>query len=180
MLAGLLYLGAGIGLAFYALTRRSASATSAEASLRLADLPWLAAAIVSGGVVGPILLMLGLSRTPASAAALLLNLEGLATLAIAWLVLKENVDRRLLAGAASILAGAALLSWDGGGVAFNLGALLVAFACLAWGVDNNLTRGISGADPVVIAMLKGWVAGGVNIALSLAFGASLPAAGSAP
>ena len=86
----------------------------AEAPLRRADLPWLALVVLSGGVAGPVLLMLGLAATPAAAASLLLNLEGLATMAIAWLVFRENVDRRLLLGAAAILAGAALLSWQGG------------------------------------------------------------------
>jgi drug/metabolite transporter (DMT)-like permease len=139
------------------------------------DLPWLALAIVTGGIVGPVLLMWGLTLTSASSAALLLNLEGLATMGIAWLVYKENVDRRLLIGAFSILAGAVLLSWQGQGVAFSLGALLVAGACLAWGLDNNFTRKISAADPVMIAMVKGLVAGTVNIGLALAAGASLPA-----
>lgn len=97
-------------------------------------------------------LMLGLTLNTASSSALLLNLEGLATMAIAWLVYRENVDQRLLVGAFAILAGAVLLSWEGTGVAFNLGAVLVAGACLAWGLDNNFTRKISATDPVVIAM----------------------------
>lgn len=119
--------------------------------------------------------MFGLTLTTAASGALLLNLEALATMAIAWLVYKENVDRRLLIGAFAILAGAVLLSWEGTGVAVNLGALLVAAACLAWGLDNNFTRNISAADPVAIAMLKGLVAGFVNVALALLAGAALPA-----
>jgi drug/metabolite transporter (DMT)-like permease len=173
LLAGLLYLGAGIGLAVLRALR--GGALPAQARLHRADLRWLAAAIFLGGVIGPVLLMLGLARTSASGAALLLNLEGLATMAIAWLAFRENVDRRLLLGAAAILAGAALLSWQGGGVAIDRGAVLVAGACLAWGIDNNLTRKISAADPVTIAMWKGLVAGAVNVALALAYGASLPA-----
>jgi drug/metabolite transporter (DMT)-like permease len=96
-------------------------------------------------------------------------------MAIAWLIYRENVDRRLLFGAFAILAGAILLSWQGQGIAFNLGALLVAGACLAWGLDNNFTRKISATDPVVIAMLKGLVAGIVNVGLALIAGASFPA-----
>jgi drug/metabolite transporter (DMT)-like permease len=172
MLAGLLYAGAGIGLAIYRIAKGT---DHTEARLGVHDLPWLALAIVTGGIVGPVLLMWGLTLTSASSAALLLNLEGLATMGIAWLVYKENVDRRLLIGAFSILAGAVLLSWQGQGVAFSLGALLVAGACLAWGLDNNFTRKISAADPVMIAMVKGLVAGTVNIGLALAAGASLPA-----
>lgn len=174
MLAGLLYLGAGIGLALYRAVKRSGDAEAQEASLQRADLPWLAAAVSMGGIVGPVLLMFGLSMISASSGALLLNLEGLATMAIAWLVFKENVDRRLLLGAMAILAGAVLLTWQGQGVDFNIGAFLIAGACLAWGIDNNLTRKISAADPTVITMIKGLVAGVVNIGLALALGASLP------
>jgi drug/metabolite transporter (DMT)-like permease len=171
MLAGLMYLGAGIGLALYRSLERGGER---EAALTRADLPWLSLAIVFGGVAGPALLMLGLTRTTASNGALLLNLEGLATMAIAWLVYKEYVDRRLFTGAIAILAGAVLLSWNGEGVRFDAGALLVAAACLCWGIDNNLTRKISAADPVQIAMLKGLVAGTANTGLALAAGNAFP------
>lgn len=177
MLAGLLYLGAGVGLALYRLARGTGAG---EAQLTARDMPWLALAIGAGGIVAPVLLMFGLSLNTASSSALLLNLEGLATMAIAWLVYRENVDRRLLLGAFAILAGAVLLSWQGEGVAFNLGAVLVAGACLAWGLDNNFTRRISATDPVVIAMLKGLVAGVVNVGLALAAGASFPPRQSSP
>ena len=129
-----------------------------------------------GGVVGPLLLMYGLSRTGAGQASLLLNLEGLATMAIAWLVFRENVDRRLLIGAFAILSGAALLAWDGSRLGFDLGGLMIAGACLAWGIDNNLTRKLSSADPIQIAMIKGSVAGTVNLLLAFALGAELPSA----
>ena len=171
MLAGLLYLGAGTGLLIYHLARRD---ESYEARLSKADLPWLVLAILTGGVIGPVLLMIGLSVTKASSSSLLLNLESLATMVIAWLVYRENVDRRLLFGALAIVAGAALLSWNGETLSLDGGALLVAGACLAWGLDNNFTRRISGADPVRIAMFKGMTAGAVNIALALATGSSLP------
>jgi drug/metabolite transporter (DMT)-like permease len=111
---------------------------AAEAPLRRVDLPWLGLVVLAGGIIGPLLLMLGLARTPASSAALLLNIEGLATMTIAWLVFKENVDRRLLIGAFAILAGAVLLSWQGGPAGIGLGALAIIGACVAWGVDNNL------------------------------------------
>jgi drug/metabolite transporter (DMT)-like permease len=92
---------------------------------------------------------------------------------IAWVVFRENVDRRLLIGAFAILGGATLLSWEGS-TAFNWGALLIAGACLAWGIDNNLTRKLSSADPVQTAMIKGLAAGIVNLSLALLQGASLP------
>jgi drug/metabolite transporter (DMT)-like permease len=183
-LAGLLYLGSGLGLAAVHGLRRAAGGSSGEAPLRASDLPWLGVVIVSGGVLGPVLLMLGLARTSGSAASLLLNLEGVFTLAIAWIVFRENVDRRIALGAASILAGAAVLSWSGGGLAGGLGwgALAVAGACLAWAIDNNLTRKLSGADPLQIAMLKGLVAGTMNLLLASWQGApwpSLPVAAAA-
>ncbi|MBV8682763.1 MAG: DMT family transporter, partial [Caulobacteraceae bacterium] len=111
LLAGLLYLGSGLGLTSALFGRRFIGAEPNEAPLRRADLPWLALVVISGGMAGPLLLMLGLARTPASSAALLLNVEGLATMGIAWVAFKENVDRRLLLGAFAILAGAVMLSW---------------------------------------------------------------------
>ena len=174
LLAGLLYLGSGLGLTAVHFGRRSLGLPAQEAPLRRPDLPRLAIVVLAGGAIGPVLLMIGLSTTPASSAALLLNLEGLATMAIAWLVFRENVDRRILLGAFAILAGALLLSWQGGPSGFGWGALAIAGACAAWGVDNNLTRGLSAADPVQIAMTKGLCAGGVNLALALWHGAVLP------
>lgn len=177
MLAGLLYLASGVGLAVLHLIRRVRSGPSSEAPLARRDLPWLAAVILAGGVAGPVLLMVGLGTTPASTASLLLNLEGLFTLGIAWVVFRENVDRRIALGAAAILAGALLLSWSGGPEGIGWGAVAIAGACLAWGIDNNLTRKLSSADPLQIAMLKGAVAGTVNVALALSVGAALPSAG---
>lgn len=176
MMAGLLYLGAGIGLAAVHLLRNVSRLPAAEAPLRRADMPWLAAVIVSGGIVGPVLLMFGLARTDAAGASLLLNFEGLATMAVAWLAFRENVDRRLLLGAFAILAGAAVLSWQGR-ASLDWGALLVVAACVSWGIDNNLTRRLSSADPLQIAMLKGLVAGSVNLTLALMQGAAFPGAG---
>lgn len=174
LLASLLYLGSGAGLALVHLAQKGIGRGEAEAPLVRADLPWLALVILCGGAIAPVLLMAGLATTPASTASLLLNLEGLATLVIAWLVFRENVDRRLLIGAAAILGGAVLLSWRGGPAGGGLGMLAITGACLAWGIDNNLTRKLSSADPVQIAMLKGLAAGTVNLGLALTLGASLP------
>lgn len=176
LLAGILYLGAGTGLALVHWGRPLIGLPSVEAPLRRRDLPWLGAVILFGGLLGPLLLLLGLARTTAATGSLLLNLEGLATMAIAWVVFRENVDRRLLLGAAAILAGAVVLSWSGQGPRLDAGGLLIAAACLAWGIDNNLMRKLSSADPVQIAMLKGLVAGMVNLVLALLLGASLPGA----
>ena len=176
MMAGLLYLGAGLGLACIHAFRAVLRLPATEAPLRRADLPWLGLVILSGGLGGPLLLMFGLAHTGAASASLLLNLEGLATMSIAWVVFRENVDRRLLLGAFAILAGAALLSWQGR-ASLDLGAGLIAGACLCWGIDNNLTRKLSSADPVQIAMLKGLVAGAVNVALAFGAGGHFPGPG---
>ena len=98
-------------------------------------------------------------------------------MAIAWIVFRENVDRRIFLGAMAILAGAVLLSWPEGGVAspqLSWGSVLIVLACVAWGIDNNLTRKLSAADPLQIAMIKGLAAGAVNLALALGRGAPLP------
>ncbi|MDF2118309.1 EamA family transporter [Roseiarcaceae bacterium H3SJ34-1] len=201
LLAGLLYLGAGLGLAGIRFVRNAVGLPSPETPLRRADMPWLAAVIVFGGILGPLLLMLGLQRTDAASGSLLLNLEGLATMAIAWLVFRENVDRRLLIGAFAILLGAVVLSWQGQTwqgqtwqgqtwqgqtwqgqlwnaqqVSLDAGAAFIAAACLAWGIDNNLTRKLSSSDPVEIAFAKGLAAGVVNIAIAFTRGAQMPPA----
>jgi drug/metabolite transporter (DMT)-like permease len=129
-------------------------------------------------VLGPLLLMLGLSRTPASAASLLLNLEGVLTALLAWFVFHENFDRRIALGMLAIVAGGVVLCWDGGlRLGGLLGPLAVAGACLAWAIDNNLTQKVSGGDPVQVAMLKGLVAGTVNSLIAMALGATWPRGG---
>ena len=177
LLAGLLYLGAGIGLAGFHFGRAGLGLLAPEAPLRARDVPWLAAVVLFGGVAGPLLLMLGLARTEAASGSLMLNLEGLFAMGIAWLVFRENVDRRLLLGALAILAGAVVLSWRGRGIELDAGAVLIAAACLAWGIDNNLTRKLSSADPVLTAMIKGLVAGTVNAGFATLSGAAIPPAG---
>jgi drug/metabolite transporter (DMT)-like permease len=180
LLAGLLYLGSGLGLGALLLIRRALGPTDAAARDALPiiprrDLPWLAGAIVAGGVLGPALLMAGLATTAAAPAALLLNLEGVLTALIAWLVFKENTDRRIVLGMAAIVAGGVLLSWQPGAAALAPGALLIVGACACWAVDNNLTRKVSANDALLLAGLKGLCAGAVNTALALLGGAHLPA-----
>ena len=178
LLAGLLYLGSGIGLGAFGLARRLGGVRS-EAALARQDLPWLALAVLIGGAIGPVLLMYGLHATPAAEAALLLNLESVLTLAIAWTVFREYVDLRLGLGAVAIIGGGLVLSWDGALAGTGMGALLIAGACLAWAIDNNLTRKIAGGDPVQIATIKGLAAGAANVALAAALGATWPAPGPA-
>lgn len=174
LLASLLYLGSGLGLAVWRRIARFRRPVS-EAPLSAKDVPWLAGSVLAGGVIAPVLLLAGLSRTPAATASLLLNLEGALTALIAWFIFRENFDRRIALGMSAILLGAALLSWSGRGE-LKWGALLVAAACAGWAIDNNLTGRISAADPMQIAMIKGLVAGGVNGMIALGRGVSPPAA----
>ena len=167
MLAALLYLGSGIGLWLVRRVRGSPSV-----SLASNEVPWLVGAVVAGGMLGPFLLMLGLTRMPASGASLLLNAEGVLTALIAWFVFRENFDRRIATGMLAIVAGSVVLSWPAGGLAnVRFGdlwpALAVLGACLAWAIDNNLTRKVSLSDASWIAMVKGLAAGSTNLALVL-------------
>jgi drug/metabolite transporter (DMT)-like permease len=171
LLAGLLYLGSGLGLAVWRIVRRAP-----RVALARSEWPWLAGAVLAGGVLGPVLLMAGLARMPASQASLLLNAEGVLTAVIAWVVFRENVDRRVALGMVAIVAGGVVLAWPGElRAAAWQPALLVIAACAAWAVDNNLTRKVSLADAAWIAMVKGLVAGTTNLALALWLGAALPA-----
>jgi drug/metabolite transporter (DMT)-like permease len=171
-LASLLYLGSGIGLGVIALIRKKDG--SSEAQLSRSDIPWLIGTVVFGGVLGPILLLLGLTSTDAASASLLLNLEAVFTLLLAWIVFKEHVAARLFMGAVAIVAGALLLSWQGQAGSINRGIILIALACMSWGIDNNLTRKISAVDPFVLASIKGVVAGSVNGVLAYGMGATMP------
>ncbi len=176
LLAGLLYAGSGIGLLLILGVRRSILADGSSISLpQRGEWRWLAAAILFGGVAGPVALMYGLVSTAASTASLLLNLESVFTALLAWLLFRENYERRVAFGMLAIVAGGLILAWAPGQSAqMSTGALLVAAACLFWALDNNLTRKVAASDAVLIASLKGLVAGVVNVGLALAFGASLP------
>ncbi|MBI5331103.1 MAG: DMT family transporter [Betaproteobacteria bacterium] len=174
LLAGLLYLGSGLGLWLYRRLRRMP-----VVRLPTAEWPWLIGAICSGGVIGPALLMTGLAGMPASGASLLLNAEAVFTALLAWFVFRENVDRRIALGMAAIVAGAVVLSgpadgWDGAALGEIGPGLAVLGACFAWAVDNNLTRRVALVDASWLASLKGLAAGSVNLMLALAHGAVWP------
>ena len=171
LLAALLYLGSGIGLALLRWFRGGAAAPLARG-----DVKWLAGAVVAGGMVGPVLLLMGLAAMPAAPASLLLNAEAVFTALLAWFVFKENVDWRVALGMLAIVAGGSVLAWPG-----QLDwpgwkpSLYVIGACLAWAIDNNLTRKVALADASWIAMIKGLAAGATNLVLALALGAVWPA-----
>ncbi|WP_091708315.1 DMT family transporter [Microbacterium sp. cf046] len=173
LLAGLLYCGSGIGLGVLHVIRRAP-----RVRLKRAELLPLGGAILSGGIIAPVLLMVGLSNMPASGASLLLNAEGVFTALLAWFVFRENFDRRVALGMIAIVAGAVLLSIPNGA---ELGsawpALAVLGACFFWGLDNNLTRKIALNDATWLAAVKGLVAGPVNLILAFALGAAIPSVG---
>lgn len=175
LLAGLLYLGSGLGLWLY----RTASR---QPPVRLArgEAGWFVAAVAAGGVAGPVLLMFGLVGMPASGASLLLNAEGVFTALLAWFVFGESVDRRIALGMVAIVAGALVLAWPSEAQFAGLvPTLLILGACLAWALDNNFTRKVSLADATWVASVKGLAAGVVNLGLAFAIGAEPPAAAQA-
>lgn len=171
LLAGLLYTGSGVGLGLYRIIRRLHRVRPTRKEL----LP-LSGAILFGGVLGPLLLLLGLANLPAAGASLLLNAEGVFTALLAWFVFKENFDRRIALGMLAIVAGAIVLSASGGATLGGiLPSLAVLGACLCWGIDNNLTRKVALSDATWLAAIKGGVAGPVNLVLAFFLGAQLPA-----
>jgi drug/metabolite transporter (DMT)-like permease len=178
LLAGLLYVGSGLGLAILLAARLAAGAGAGITWPRGAELGSLLGAIVAGGAVGPFLLMYGLRATDAASASLILNLEGVFTALLAWFVFRENFDRRIAWGMAAIVAGGVVLSAAGPLRSQGLvGPLAIAGACLAWAVDNNLTRRVALHDAMSIACAKGLAAGSVSIVLALVAGAAMPPAG---
>ncbi|MCY7389794.1 MAG: DMT family transporter [Burkholderiales bacterium] len=177
LLAGLLYLGSGLGLTIARLIRDRRWLPS---GFTRAEWPWFLGAVFFGGILGPVALMVGLTSTSGATASLLLNLEAVLTAVLAWVVFRENADRRIVLGMAAIVAGGVVLSWSGhadAGAGWT-GPLAVAAACLCWAIDNNLTRKVSASDALLIAAVKGLVAGGFNTALAFMLGASLPATNS--
>ena len=171
LLAGLLYLGSGVGLTLYRWLSHAP-----VVRLPRKEAPWFAGAILAGGIVAPVLLMFGLTGMPASGASLLLNAESVFTALLAWFAFKENFDRRIALGMLAIVAGAVVLSVPSGARISGLWpTLAILGACFAWGVDNNLTRKVSLTDATWIASVKGLVSGIVNLGLAFSLGASIPA-----
>ncbi|HSH71839.1 MAG TPA: DMT family transporter [Methylophilaceae bacterium] len=170
MMAGLLYLGSGIGLTIYRMISRAR-----PVRLKRVENMWFAGAIIAGGILAPVLLMWGLVSMPASGVSLLLNTEAVFTAILAWFVFKENFDRRIALGMAFIVSGALILSWSND-LSFtgSWPALAILAACLAWAIDNNLTRKLALADATWIASIKGLVAGSANLLLAILLGTTLP------
>lgn len=175
LMAAFLYLGSGTGISLVKLFQRLIR-NRMEAGIKRPDVGWLAGAIISGGILAPIVLMISLKNTPASTASLLLNFEGVGTTLIALFFFRESISRRALSAIFVITLASIFLSTDfKSGFGFSLGALGVILACVLWGVDNNFTRNISAKDPLTIVAWKGLVAGIFSLLLGLALGQQLPA-----
>jgi len=175
-LAGFLYLGAFLGLSLYSAVRMKSRHVleHKSASIEKKDIPWLIGAIIAGGVIGPICLMIGLTLVSGFTASLLLNLEGLCTALIAVLLFKEHASMRVWVALCCMTIAGVFLTWDTReGVFTVMGALLIIFAMVCWGIDNNLTRKISDKDPVTIAKIKGLAAGTASLTLALILGVKI-------
>ena len=178
-LAGLLYFGSGLALLVIRLFQSAKqSRKTQEAQLRGKDFGWLMGSIVAGGILAPILLLYGLRVTAAATASLLLNFEAVSTTLIAMVLFKEAIGRRAWLAVALITLSGILLSLNlDGSWGVSIGAVGIIAACFLWGLDNNFTRNISAKDPLVIAMVKGLVAGIFSLALAYMMGASFPSIG---
>jgi drug/metabolite transporter (DMT)-like permease len=172
LLAGLLYLGSGIGLSVLRLIRDKGWS---HTTLLKHDWPWLLTAIFFGGILGPVLLMAGLTYVSAASGSLLLNFEAVLTAGLAWIVFKENADLRIILGMLFIVAGGIILAWPHGNTDANLvGTAAIIGACFCWALDNNLTQKVSASDPLFIAGTKGLAAGIVNTSLAMFLGLKFP------
>ena len=162
-LAGLLYLGAAIAV----LPVVGRVRPTRRAIVRGA--PRLATAVVLGGAVGPVLLAAGLSHAPAATASLLLNLELVFTTVLAYFVFREHIGPRVVSGTVLVVIAGIVLGWSGN-ADLRWGTLLIAGACLCWGVDNCVTANLDELAPSHITLVKGVIAGGANLTIGLLLG----------
>ena len=159
LMAGILYLGAGLGMLTITLVRKAASLTEKESCLTAQDLPYTIAMIVLD-IAAPICLLFGLTMTTAASASLLNNFEIAATAIIALLIFRETISPRLWLGILFVTISCSLLSFeDISSLQFNQGSLFVLLACVFWGIENNCTRKLSSKNPLQIVMVKGIFSG---------------------
>ena len=174
MMAGFLYLGAGIGMALMGLVRRRTGLGKQEMHLTRKDLPFTLGMVVLD-IAAPIFLMIGLSRTTSANASLLNNFEIVATSLIALLIFKEKIGRRLWIAIGLITLSSILLSVeDAGSFRFSVGSLFVLLACVCWGLENNCTRNLSHSDPLEIVVIKGFGSGIGSVIIGRVAGEPLP------
>ena len=170
LMAGFLYIGAGLGMGVIALLRKLKKVERTEEKITKADLPYTVAMIVLD-IAAPIFLLLGLSYTSAANASLLNNFEIVATALIALVVFKERISPRLWFGILFVTASCALLSIeDISSLKFSFGSLFILLACVCWGIENNCTRKLSAKDPLEIVLLKGIFSGLGSVIIGLCIG----------
>lgn len=170
LMAGFLYIGAGIGMGVIAIVRKVGRTERTEAKITKAELPYTVAMIVLD-IAAPIFLLLGLSHTTAANASLLNNFEIVATAIIALAVFKEKISPRLWLGIIFVTASCALLSFeDISSLKFSAGSLFILLACVCWGVENNCTRALSAKDPLEVVLLKGIFSGLGSVIIGLCLG----------
>lgn len=170
LMAGFLYIGAGIGMGIIALIRKTARINIGEDRLNVSDLPYTFAMVVLD-IAAPIFLLLGLSYTTAANASLLNNFEIVATSIIALMIFKEKISTRLWCGIAFVTLSCALLSVeDISSLKFSYGSLFILLACLCWGIENNCTRKLSEKDPLQIVVIKGLGSGIGSLMIGLVLG----------
>ena len=175
-LAGFLYLGSGLGLSLIKLFQVTLfKHENYEAKINKNEIKWLAGAVICGGILAPIILMMGLSRTPASTTSLLLNFEAVSTAIIAFIFFKEQIGKKLWLSIMLITIASIILSLDlTGKWGLSIGSIGILIACVLWGLDNNFTRNISMKDPYIIVIVKGMVSGTFSIILSMVLGYKFP------
>ena len=174
VMAALLYLGAGLGLSVMGGVRRLAGPGTTERSLTCSDLPYLIGMVVLD-LAAPVLLMTGLAMTTAANAALLNNFEIVATSLIALCLFGEKISGRLWLAIGLVTVSSVILSFeDMSSLSFSAGSLLVLLACVCWGFENNCTRRLSDADPLIIVVIKGFGSGGGALLFAFLRGETLP------
>ena len=170
LMAGFLYLGAGLGMGVAALVRKLNKKQRTEEKITRADLKYTLAMIILD-IAAPIFLLLGLSYTTAANASLLNNFEIVATALIALMIFRERISQRLWLGITFVVASCALLSFeDISSLSFSLGSVFILVACICWGIENNCTRKLSAKDPLEIVLLKGVFAGLGSVIIGFAIG----------
>ena len=170
LMAGFLYIGAGLGMGVIALIRKVRKTDRQEEKITRADLPYTLAMIVLD-IAAPIFLLLGLSHTTAANASLLNNFEIVATAVIALMIFREKISQRLWFGILFVTVSCALLSFeDISSLTFSMGSLFILLACVCWGVENNCTRKLSSKDPLEIVLLKGIFSGLGSVIIGLCLG----------
>jgi drug/metabolite transporter (DMT)-like permease len=173
-LAGLLYLGAFLGLGIFTVVRKLSGGQRRYEPITKRDAKWLIGSIVSGGIVAPILMVTGLTLLSGFTASLLLNLEGVFTALLAMTIFHQREGKRIWAALLIMTSASVILTYDPSNGVFRLeGSLFLIGAMLFWGLDNNLTQRISGKDPVQITMTKGAVAGSSSIAITFLIGSQM-------